>query len=212
MSARESGQVRKEAALSGHRYAQRGFPCRSCRRRKRLGTSSRLRVHGPLRPAAARGVAAQRLTAIFCVLVRRSVPERRSVCRRRVTRERLRSARLAFVVSVTVSVLVPAPARELWPRPIVTALRPLPRPNRRAERAASVRRPEIVHARTHWKRTRRLLPRRLLSFKRLGTATAPIGDGCCCGGCCGCGCGAGGLVAWIALRSQALSAGAPIRT
>src|SRR4051812_11804469 len=121
MSARESGQVRKEAALSGHRYAQRGFPGRSYRRRQRPGTSSRLRVHGPLLLAPARYTL-----------------ERNSTLRRMLARERWRSARLARLVRPTVNVPLPAAASLLLPRPIVTEERPLPSPARRASRAPSV--------------------------------------------------------------------------
>src|SRR5215203_4815047 len=49
-SAREPGQVRKEAALSGHRRASRGRPRRSREQRTRLGNRLRRRVHGPHRP------------------------------------------------------------------------------------------------------------------------------------------------------------------
>ncbi len=46
-SAREPGQVRKEAALSGHRRAAWGRPCRSREQWTRPGNRLRRRVHGP---------------------------------------------------------------------------------------------------------------------------------------------------------------------
>ena len=46
--AREPGQVRKEAALSGHRQAQRECPTGAGERRTRPGNQPRGRVHGPL--------------------------------------------------------------------------------------------------------------------------------------------------------------------
>ena len=49
-SAREPGQVRKEAALSGHRRAAWGRPCRSREQWTRPGNRLRRRVHGPLFP------------------------------------------------------------------------------------------------------------------------------------------------------------------
>src|SRR5687768_9784250 len=47
MSTREPGQVRKEAALSGHRQAVRGRSAGVCGRRSALGEPSRRGVHGP---------------------------------------------------------------------------------------------------------------------------------------------------------------------
>src|SRR5688500_9175664 len=47
-SAREPGQVRKEAALSDPRCAMRGRPRRSRSQRTRSGNRLRRRVHGPL--------------------------------------------------------------------------------------------------------------------------------------------------------------------
>src|SRR5688572_28948551 len=47
-SAREPGQVRKEAALSDPRWAMRGRPRRSRSQRTRPGNRLRRRVHGPL--------------------------------------------------------------------------------------------------------------------------------------------------------------------
>ena len=54
VSAREPGQVRKEAALSDPRQAQRELPDRSRGRRSATGRQPRRGVHGPLRARARR--------------------------------------------------------------------------------------------------------------------------------------------------------------
>jgi hypothetical protein len=117
-----------------------------------------------------------------------AAPERRTVAMRTVTRERLRSARLARAVSRTVNRPLPAELREALARPIVTALRPVVIRRRRAVRASSVSRPEIPHARAQRKVTRTPLARSVRSLSRAGTVTFPSGAAAACGAA-GSGCG-----------------------